>query len=59
METRILVTGDYWHRDFENVLKGFDAVTLASLDKVSTLLDQKFDLAVVAQSRPDEFSLRR
>ncbi len=55
MEKKILLTGDYWHRDFQNVLKGFDAVTLVSIDKIATLADESFDLAIVAQSRPGQF----
>lgn len=57
MEPKILVTGDYWHRDFKQFLSGFDAVTLVPMDKILNLSSESIDLVVVAQSRRDQYSI--
>ncbi len=54
---QVLVTGDYWHQDFQHILSGFDAVTLVQIDKIDRLADQTFDLVIIAQSRRDQFEL--
>jgi hypothetical protein len=54
---QVLVTGDYWHQDFQHILSGFDAVTLVQIDKIDRLTDQTFDLVVIAQSRRDQYEL--
>ncbi len=56
MDLRILVTGDYWHRDFRQLLTGFEAVTLVQINKISTQPPDGFQLVVVAQSRRDQFT---
>ena len=56
MEPKILVTGDYWHRDFSQFLSGFDTVTLVPIDKILNLSHESADLVVVAQSRRDQYS---
>ena len=53
---KILVTGDFWHTDFQKVVSKFDVpVTLVPFDKVETVVDQRYDLVVLAQSRRDQF----
>ncbi len=57
MERNILVTGDYWHRDFKSFLAGVDQVTLIPVDRIgNTSADQQFDLIVLAQSQPEQIS---
>lgn len=54
-ESRILISGDYWHQEFQGILSEFpNAVTLAPIDRLDSMLDQTFDLIVLAQSRPDQ-----
>jgi len=54
-ESRILISGDYWHHEFQGVLSEFpNAVTLAPIDRLDSMSDQTFDLIVLAQSRPDQ-----
>jgi hypothetical protein len=53
---KILVTGDFWHTDFQTIVSKFDVpVTLVPFDKVETVVDQNYDLVVLAQSRRDQF----
>ena len=53
---KILVTGDFWHSDFQKIISKFDVpVTLVPFDKVETVVDQSYDLVVLAQSRRDQF----
>ncbi len=57
MERNILVTGDYWHRDFKSFLAGVDQVTLIPVNRISnTSADQQFALIVLAQSQPEQIS---
>ena len=57
MERNILVTGDYWHRDFKPFLAGVDRVTLTPVNRISSIAaDQQFDLIVLAQSQPDQIA---
>ena len=56
MDRKILVTGDYWNPEFRSFLTGFDAVTLVPIKKVSAT-EQSFDLVVIAQAEPGQFSL--
>ena len=52
----ILVTGDFWHTDFQAIVSKFDVpVTLVPFDKVETVVEQSYDLVVLAQSRRDQF----
>lgn len=66
MATRILVTGDYWHSDFKDLIADCPvATTLVTIDKflhdpsstLSTLVDDDagFDLVAIAQSRQGQF----
>ncbi len=68
MTTRILVTGDYWHSDFKDLIAGGTAsTTLITVDKFSDLADANpsvsmaigggdtFDLVAIAQSRQGQF----
>ena len=69
MATRILVTGDYWHSDFKDLIGGCSiSTTLVTVDKFLHLQDQDstissspfateatFDLVVIAQSRQGQF----
>jgi hypothetical protein len=53
---KILVTGDFWHTDFQKIVSKFDVpVTLVPFDKVETVVEQSYDLVVLAQSRRDQF----
>lgn len=53
---KILVTGDYWHQDFQHIVSGFGVpVTLVPIDKVETVSESSFDLVVIAQSRRNQF----
>lgn len=54
----ILVTGHYWHRDFKRFLAGFDQVTLMPIEKISGDIEDQFELIVVTQSRPGQYSLQ-
>lgn len=68
MTTRILVTGDYWHSDFKDLIAGsLASTTLVTVDKFLHLADPSvsaplsigeedtFDLVAVAQSRQGQF----
>lgn len=70
MAAEILVTGDYWHSDFKDLIGGGPAsTTLVTLDKFLQLADpdlsasaplaiggqDTFDLVVIAQSRQGQF----
>ena len=53
----ILFTGDFWHTDFQSIISSIDVpITLVPLEKSASVVDQKFDLIVIAQSRRDQFS---
>lgn len=53
---KILLTGDFWHQDFQHIVSGFGVpVTLVPIDKVETVGDSRFDLVVIAQSRRNQF----
>lgn len=59
MDPKILITGDYSHRDFKNLLTNSEALTLSPLKqllKQSGSPDSTFDLIVIAQSYPEQFS---
>lgn len=54
-ESRVLISGDYWHAEFRDILAGFpNSVTLTQVDRLEAISDQSFDLIVLAQSRPDQ-----
>ena len=70
MTTRILLTGDYWHSDFKDLIAGGPASsTLVTVDKFLHYADpdssvsapsaigeeDAFDLVVIAQSRQGQF----
>ena len=65
MTTRILVTGDYWHSDFKDLIGGGPAsTTLITVDKFLHHSDpaplaiegeDTFDLVAIAQSRQGQF----
>ena len=57
--TKVLISGDYWHSDFRTLLPSMDCVTtLVPTEKLSDdhLTDASFDLIVLAASRRDQFS---
>ena len=57
--TKVLITGDYWHADFRELIPSPDCVTtLVPAEKLSDkhLIDASFDLIVLAASRRDQFS---
>jgi hypothetical protein len=59
MDPKILITGDYLHRDFKNLLTSGDSNMLAPIRQALRLSDSStppFDLIVVAQSFPEQFS---
>ncbi|MDB4766721.1 hypothetical protein OAG71_03430 [bacterium] len=53
---RVLLTGDYWHADYRNLI-GEMAIpaTLTPLDKITAVDTQRFSLIVIAQSRSGQF----
>ena len=56
-ETRVLISGDYWHDEFRDILAGFPTpVTLTQVARLDSMSDQSFDLIVLAQARPDQVS---
>ena len=70
MAIRILVTGDYWHSDFKDLIAGsLVSTTLVTIDKFLHLTGSEpsgstplvieeegtFDLVVIAQSRQGQF----
>lgn len=56
-EHKILVTGDFWHSDFQTILAGFEVpVTLVPFEKAKTIVDDRFDLVVIAQARRGQHS---
>jgi CheY-like chemotaxis protein len=53
----ILVTGDYWHPDFQSFLCKLEIpVTMVPIDKVDSVNETRFDLLVIAQARRNQFS---
>ncbi len=57
-EHSILVTGDYWHTDFQSLVSKLQVpVTLVPIGKAESVKDFNFDLVVVAQARRDQFSM--
>ncbi len=56
-DLRVLISGDYWHHEFQGIVARFlTPVTLTPIDRLEPMLDQSFDLIVLAQSRPDQVS---
>ena len=56
-DPRVLISGDYWHHEFQGIVANFSIpVTLAPIDRLESMLDQSFDLIVLAQSRADQIS---
>lgn len=54
-ETRVLISGDYWHDEFREILASFPTpVTLMQAARLDSISDQRFDLIVLAQARPDQ-----
>lgn len=54
-ETRVLISGDYWHDEFRAILASFPTpVTLMQVARLESISDQSFDLIVLAQARPDQ-----
>lgn len=56
MNPKILITGDYSHRDFKDLFNGGESFTLSPMKQSLKLSDSTFDLIVIAQSFPDQFS---
>lgn len=56
MEHDVLITGDYWHRDFKAFLSEFDHVKLMPIKQVANS-NETFDLIIIAQSRPGQYPL--
>jgi len=55
VEPKILITGDYWHPDFSNLLNSRQFLTLIPIDQIE-FSNQSFDLVVIAQSLPNQFT---
>ena len=56
-EHTILVTGEYWHPDFQPFISTLDIpVTMVPIEKIESVKDYKFDLVLVAQSRRNQIS---
>ena len=54
---KILLTGDFWHEDFQPIVSGLKApTTLVPFEKVESVGESKFDLILIAQSRRDQHS---
>lgn len=54
-DLRVLISGDYWHQEFKDIVSGLPSpVTLAPMDRLDSILDQHYDLIVLAQVRPDQ-----
>ena len=57
--TKVLLTGDYWHSDFQALLPSMDCdTTLVPTEKLSDehLVNSDFDLFILAASRRNQFS---
>lgn len=55
---RILVTGQYWHQDFRELVSSSAIVTLCPQEKATDLCgDQEFELIVIAQARREAVSI--
>ena len=55
---RVLVTGDYWHSDFQELIRdNYNSTTLMPFECVfdTSITAMKFSLVVVAQSRRNQF----
>jgi len=56
---KILLTGNYWHSDFQSIVSGFDVpITLVPIEKASTIKHPTFDLILIAQSRRGQYSVQ-
>ena len=58
-QTKVLLSGDYWHSDFRSLLPSMNCVTtLVPTEKLSEehLADASFDIVVLAASRRHQFS---
>jgi len=56
-EHKILVTGDFWHSDFQSILAGLEVpVTLVPFERAQAIVDGSFDLVVIAQARRGQHS---
>ena len=56
---KILITGDYWHEDFRDVLSQLRVpATLVSLEAIreGSVKDENYEVVLLAQARPDQFS---
>ena len=54
-ESRVLISGDYWHDEFRDVLAGFPTpITLTQVARLDSMSEESFDLIVLAQARPDQ-----
>ena len=54
-DLRVVISGDYWHHEFQSIVSEFPSpVTLTPIDRLESLLDESFNLIVLAQSRPDQ-----
>jgi len=53
---KVLLTGDFWHQDFQGIVSQFDVpATLVPIEKIESVSDSKFDLVIIAQSRRNQF----
>jgi len=56
---KILITGDYWHEDFRDVLSQLRVpATLVSLKSIreGNTKNENYEVVLLAQARPDQFS---
>ena len=53
---RLLISGDYWHADFRDLLARMSVpATLTPLDQLEAMDTQRFNLILIAQSRSNQF----
>ncbi|MEM7782755.1 MAG: response regulator [Planctomycetota bacterium] len=56
-ESKTLMTGDYWHHDFKDVISNASfPVTMVSAQRLEKLDGESFGFIIIAQSRPNQFN---
>lgn len=54
---QILISGDYWHEDFRKPFSQLGVpATMVPTERIASVVDQKFHLVVLAESRRDQIS---
>lgn len=55
---RLLMTGDFWHSDFQSILSSLETpITLVPIGKIESVAKSDFDLIVIAQSHRDQIEI--